>query len=335
MSTKIFYIGASGYIGGPALAKILEHPKRKDFDITVLIRDFSKAPGFESLGLKPVKGSMSDFDLLERLSSESDIVFQMANADDLDATKAILKGLKKRFEIKKEPATLIHTSGTGVLVEDTKGNSKSEKVYDDTKVEDIESLADEQPHRVVDLEIVAADKEGYVKSYIVLPSTIWGIASNILTEKGLQNPRSQQVPLLVSTSVQRGVAALIGQGLNVWPHIYYDEVAQFYYILFDAIVSGKQPDHGRNGFYFLENGEYVQKDVVEAVAKQLHKLGKIKSDKPSNLSPEELEKFSFAWFAGTNSRCKSNHARSLGWKPVKTTEDFIRNLESEVTVLVS
>jgi hypothetical protein len=138
---------------------------------------------------------MSDFDLLEHVSSESDIIFQsvsiivwnsilgltkilQANADDLDATKAILKGLKKRFEHKKEPGTLIHTvssrplvrllsslsekSGTGVLIKDTKGNSKTEKVYDDSKVEDIESLEDQQPHRLIDLEIVAADREGDV-----------------------------------------------------------------------------------------------------------------------------------------------------------------------------
>jgi hypothetical protein len=123
----------TGYIGGPALAKILNHPKRNNFDITVLIRDASKATGFESLGVKTVKGSMSDFGLLERLSSESDIIFQsvsiiicnsiigltkilQANADDLDATKAILRGLKKRFEHKKEPGMLIHTVSSRPLV---------------------------------------------------------------------------------------------------------------------------------------------------------------------------------------------------------------------------
>jgi hypothetical protein len=50
----------------------------------------------------------------------------------------------------------------GIFIEDTKGNSKTEKIYDDSKVEDIESLEDQQPHRLIDLEIVAADREGDV-----------------------------------------------------------------------------------------------------------------------------------------------------------------------------
>jgi hypothetical protein len=63
--------------------------------------------------------------------------------------------------------------------------------------------------------------------------------------------------------------------------------------MFDAIVSGKQVPHGREGFYCLENGEYTQKEVAEVVARQLHKLGKVKSGEPSELSAEEHEKFPF------------------------------------------
>jgi hypothetical protein len=35
-------------------------------------------------------------------------------------------------------------------------------------------------------------------------------------------------------------------------------------------------------------------------------------------------------FLGTNSRCKANRARTLGWKPKFTTEDMVRSTKGEV-----
>jgi hypothetical protein len=66
-------------------------------------------------------------------------------------------------------------------------------------------------------------------------------------------------------------------------------VVDFYYILFDSIISGKNPDHGREGFYFLESGEYAQKQITEPVAAALFKAGKVISDKPVSLTEQELE----------------------------------------------
>lgn len=63
----------------------------------------------------------------------------------------------------------------------------------------------------------------------------------------------------------------------------------FYGILFDAITSGKKPANGREGFYFLENGDYVKKQIVETVAKALYKLKKVDTDKPVSLTEAELE----------------------------------------------
>lgn len=55
---------------------------------------------------------------------------------------------------------LIHTSGTGVLGDNAIGAYSSDRIYDDTNPEQIESLPVTQPHRCVDVEIDAADAEG-------------------------------------------------------------------------------------------------------------------------------------------------------------------------------
>lgn len=62
------------------MTRILKHPKRNTFDITILIRDVSKTEAFESFGLKVVIGSLEDADLVQRLAYESDVVFQCVSA---------------------------------------------------------------------------------------------------------------------------------------------------------------------------------------------------------------------------------------------------------------
>lgn len=65
--------------------------------------------------------------------------------------------------------------------------------------------------------------EGYIKSYIILPSTIYGIASNILVERGIQNPHSIQVPTLIRAALDRGQAGTVGAGKNLWPDVDIDD----------------------------------------------------------------------------------------------------------------
>lgn len=69
---------SSGFVGGSTVDRLLKHPRRSDFDITILLRSESrdKAKGFEALGLNVVLGSLKDLDILERLASESDVTFQ-------------------------------------------------------------------------------------------------------------------------------------------------------------------------------------------------------------------------------------------------------------------
>jgi hypothetical protein len=73
--------------------------------------------------------------------------------------------------------------------------------------------------------------------------------------------------------------------------IFTSPAAELYYVLFDAITSGKNPTHGREGYYFIENGEYTLKQVCDAIAKSLHASGKADKDEPVDLTPEERQKY--------------------------------------------
>ncbi|KAF5342102.1 hypothetical protein D9611_001597 [Ephemerocybe angulata] len=187
---SILITGATGYIGGEILAKLIQHPKFSSFHVTALMRSPAKAEKLCTLKIGAVVGSHSDEPLMEKLSSQSDIVIAAADADNYGAAMATLRGLKKRYETTKVPPSFIHTSGTGVLKDDVVGQSATDTIYDDLDVAQLNLIPDTQVHRNVDLELLRGDEEGYVKSYIILPSTIYGLASNILVDLGIQNPRS-------------------------------------------------------------------------------------------------------------------------------------------------
>lgn len=77
--TQIFLLGATGFIGGTILNRLLEHPNRDSFKITVLVRSAEKAKKLENLELNVVElnvvvGSTEDSALFEKLAFEADVV---------------------------------------------------------------------------------------------------------------------------------------------------------------------------------------------------------------------------------------------------------------------
>jgi len=259
-----------------------------------------------------------------------------ADADNLEAAQATLKGLKTRYEETGIPPIFIQTSGTGVLADNAAGDRTTDTIYDDSNPDQIETLPDTQPHRNVDLELINADKEGYVKVYIVLPSTIYGIANGELVEHGIQKPYSQQVPALIRASLGRGQAGMVGTGKNFWPNVDIEEVADLYVVLYDSIVANPATGHGREGIYFGVSGEHTLYDVGKAIGETLVAIGKSDNPEPTTFTKEEIDKyFGGSSYLGTNSRAVAKRSRSIGWNPAKTTKDLLASVKPEIAAIIN
>ncbi|KAI9061107.1 NAD-P-binding protein [Trametes sanguinea] len=337
--TPIFLTGATGYIGGSVLERLLKHPSANTFDITVIVRNAEKAKILESkFGVKAVVGTHQDLDKLETLAENAHVVFHCADADDLPAAKAILSGLRKRHAKLGDLPILIHTSGTGELTDDARGMYATETIYSDLNVEQIKSIPPTAFHRNVDLTIVEADEQGYVRAHIILPSTIYGIAEGSLFDAGVSNRHSIQIPLLIKGSLDRKRAGVVGLGKALWPDVHISDVADLYIVLFDSAVSN--PDktgHGWEGFYFGENGEHSWYQISRAIGDALVELGITDDPEPTPFSKDELIKYfgneTAGNYSGSNSRCRADRGRSIGWKPRHTTEDMLKSIKPEVIAI--
>ena len=114
-------------------------------------------------------------------------------------------------------------SGTGVLIDNAMGMFLTDTIYSDTDIAKIETLAPTAPHRNVDLAVVTADTAGYAKTHIILPPTIFGLATGKLVDIGVQNPHSMQIPGFIKYTLARGKVGMVGEGKNVWGVVHHDE----------------------------------------------------------------------------------------------------------------
>lgn len=329
-STKIniFLTGATGYIGGSILTALLQHPNAKNFNITALIRgDNERVNKLASLNVIPLIGTNDSFEVIEKAAQDSHVVIHTANsADDLPSTKAIISGLNNRTKETGKPAIYIHTSGTGVLTEDVRGKKGSDTVYSDLNPDQINSLADEQPHRDVDLYIInSADANPLLKTAIVLPPLIYGIGT------GPFNRTSVQLPVLVRAALKRHKAEMIGPGEATWNNVHIADLVDAYMIIFNQLLAAYGPDAdrnaqpnpyvttGREGYYFAENGQHSWRQLAEKIGEVLFKKGIAQSAKVTSFPDDEVESSlwgKFSWYVvGSQSNSKAERIRKLGWKP--------------------
>lgn len=133
--STVFYIGATGYIGGPCLSctssdalsvlsfhlgavlaeLVKTHPELK---FTALVRNPSHAEAVRKLGVEVVQGSFSDTDLISSHARGADITINSADSDSVVLNEAILAGQRARvIDDGKTPAILLHTSGVAIFID--------------------------------------------------------------------------------------------------------------------------------------------------------------------------------------------------------------------------
>ncbi|KAG9123930.1 hypothetical protein FRC07_013471 [Ceratobasidium sp. 392] len=325
---SIFILGATGYIGGAVFTGIRKaYP---DVPVAALVRNPSNNAAIEAQGARVVQGSHSDYDLIQKEASKADLIINCADADDLELTKALLKGIKQRKETSgaKLPI-LVHTSGTSVVGDAPSGepSDSSKKVWNDANPEDIRSIHIDQPHRTIDVEIFQAHDRRDVDAYIVCPSCIYGIGD------GPVRRISIQIPNIIRASLRRKEVPYIGKGTNTWNNVHIKDLQQLYLLVIqhalDVRSKGKTVESYEN-FYFGSSGTHEWGAVSKVLAPLLYERKSV--DKPEAVSVPVGAEPALDFNTGNNSVSSADRGRALGWKPSQPAWD--ESLKKDIDVIL-
>ena len=109
---------------------------------------------------------------------------------------------------------------------DARGNYAVNETRTDMNTEYLVNLPQSHVHYKGETKVRLADEqEGYVRAYIIMPTTVWGMRHGPLVDADISNRHSQAIPVLIMRSKARGQGGVVGKGLNIWSHVEVHECA--------------------------------------------------------------------------------------------------------------
>ena len=282
---RIFVTGATGYIGGSVAQHLLEKGHR----VVGLTRTKDGAAALRKRGIEPLLGALSDAEALSEGVEQTEAVINTAEANDRHAVEAmlpVLEGTDKPF---------IHTSGSGIVGDLAAGEPSARTFDEDTPFTPVPMM---QGRFSIDRMVLDAASM-QIRTVVIRPSLIYG--------QGLGMRRdSFQIPSLIVQAKESRVPRYVGRGLNVWSHVYLEDLADLYVLALERAPAG--------ALYYAEHGEDALKTAVESIAPMLGLQGACEG-----LSIEQAVN---TWgprahiALGSNSRVRADKARrELGWQP--------------------
>ncbi|RDL30389.1 NAD(P)-binding protein [Venustampulla echinocandica] len=323
---SVFLIGP-GFIGLEILGKLLH----EGYQVTTLVRREEARASIEKLGSRTILGTLDDGNLIRDNAAAADITIHAATADHQPSVDSVLNGIADRAKSGKS-SIYIHTSGCSEITDNSNGEYVCDKIYTDDTPKDIDGVADNAPHRSIDLAILKRRKElgAKAKISIVFPPLIYGL--------GQQGRLSIQLPTMARFAIKHGYAGYVGKGKALWSHIHVSDLARGYMTILHYMESTAGVEVLQNPYFFIENGEeYSWERCAAEIGKALYKAGKIQDPKPKEITPDLYSYIFGDWsipVVGQNARCRANRLRALGWKPsAKKTFDSL--VEDELSILLA
>ncbi|KAF2733677.1 NAD(P)-binding protein [Polyplosphaeria fusca] len=329
---QVFFIGATGHIGGALLNLLVQQYPSDSF--TVLVRSPLQAEQLSAKYHVPtLLGSLEDVDAILPQIKEHQIVINCGPDTPFPAqVDKILKTLEECVDKRY----YIHTSGAASIWEKLGGNKEGDKVWDD--IEDVDTILGfpkEIPHGTID-KLVLSSNSKTLHVAIISPGYVEGLSVTI----GRKTPLT--FPDMFHTIQHLGAVYTVGGGLNLMSFMHVDDLVKLYAHLFASAVQGIQDKTvfrneeiwGPKAYFFAHGvemswSEWMREFIAPALKKANAKFMK-DSNEIKALSANELaeivvtrlkgmpqaEAFSNAIAQGMESSMRIRSSRALkefGW----------------------
>ncbi|KAF4634195.1 hypothetical protein G7Y89_g3904 [Cudoniella acicularis] len=313
VNMHFFITGVTGYVGSVCAEKALA----EGHTVHGLSRTEAGDAKLKALGVIPIRGDLSTFDILEQESAKADVVFHCAfNHDfantsyddilraDCDAVNALAKGLKGSGK------PLIVSSGSGAKAPDPNGGETDENSPVDENFPLKGRLAVEEY-------AMEKNKDGIRVSIIRLAPFVYGRGGSTF------------LPWLIAKAHAARESLYIGDGSTHVTAVHVDDAATLYL----AVAK-----HAAQGGIFNGSGStnVTAKEVAEAIGTLLGVP--VRSVTREEAVREEKLGMILTLFLGMECRSSNKKAREeLGWMPAGTspepTTSILSTTEEESKVL--
>ncbi|KAF9871996.1 NAD dependent epimerase/dehydratase [Colletotrichum karsti] len=331
MSKQLLFTGATGFIGGTVLSQLLDssYPDIRDLSITALVRRQDQADLLKGKGINAILfKDLDDSSRLKEVASGYDYVIHTTHGHHTGSAVALVEGLAERKKQTGRDVYFIHTSGTSNLAQPTinKKAVEAREWSDKDQVfefEEQEEAKEAYAQRTTEIAVIKTAERTGVKSYIMMPPTIYGRGT------GFFNQGSMQIPSIIRGAIQLGYSPYINDGSCSLGHVHVTDLALLYELVLSKILAGEDIPSGRRGIYFSNTGSHNWLEIATEVGKAGVRLGALESAEPRSISfdearstflnaPSQIIEMNYA----ANSATTPALAAELGWKPRKTEQDW-------------
>ena len=287
---RVFVTGAAGWIGTALTAELIA----AGHEVRGLVRSDGSAEKVRRAGVTPVRGDMSDHDLLVSESRQADATAHLAFTLDLD----------KMDEAVDNEVRLLEAIGTALR--------DTDKVFFAASgtPTSLGELATEQDELAPDgpagarsrtaKAVLALSERGIRSGLVRMPRTVHG-----------QHDRHGLIAMLVGLDRQLGIAAYVGDGRNRWPAVHISDAGRLFRIALEQAPAGAV-------LHAVGEEGVAMRDVAEAIAKQTGLPA-------ASVDPAQLGVFG-ALLGGDQPASNAATRKLVGWEPTGPT--LLEDLEA-------
>ncbi|KAF2807812.1 NAD(P)-binding protein [Mytilinidion resinicola] len=344
MAHRILITGGSGYLGGTLLARWKEANFLSYEKLFALVRTEEQGKAVKQYGAEALHINLEDPESIKKavLDHKINIVFYLVDPRNWEHQVSFIEALSELKKQTGQEVHFLHTSGAKIFSEHAGAPTDAPLLDTDPKLYDIQK-SQKAPfpllQRAVEtnnLVIEDAEAKG-VRSYIFAPCIVYGKG------EGFGNPISIQTVAIVQAAIKVRQVYKVDVGRPTWPVCHVIDNTTLYIELLRAILSGKEPGYGKNGYYLASPGSVAWDDIYSSMAKALAKGKYIDNDVVKEADDKELQKM------GDALKCPKDfvpvqlgglctftavHGKQIGWRPQFAPEHIIETADAEVELIL-